>query len=233
MFSSLLLSFREGLEAALVVGIILAYLFQTGRKDLGKFVYFGALIGVVVSLVGGFIGFKEAQEIGEEGEELFESIMMLLASGLIGYFIVWMGKQANSISQDIKNKVGNNTTAIGLLVLSFLSVFREGMELCIFTLTKINEKASDVALGSALGLILAVLITYLIFKSSIKFNLKIIFKVLGLILIYLGAEMFAEGILKLTELGEEPFEVLLMMLFAIPSLYIFLKNDVKKLLKKA
>ncbi len=233
MVSSLFLSFRESLEAALIIGIILTYLFQANRKDLTRFVYYGALLGTAVSLIGGLIGFREAQELGEEGEEIFGSIMMLLASGLIAYFIVWMSSQANSISSDIKNKINGNTTAIGLLVLSFLSVFREGMELCIFALTKISEKASDVALGSGLGLVLAILLAYIIFKSSIKFNLKLIFKILGFILIYLGAEMFAEGVLKLAKLGEEPYEDILMALFAIPSLYFFLKNDIKRFLKKA
>lgn len=233
MLSSLLLSFREGFEAALVVAIILAYLFQTGRKDLVKFVYYGAILGIVVSLIGGFIGFKEAQGLGEEGEEIFQSIMRLVASGLIAYFIIWMGNQSNNISADIKNKVKSNTNVVGLLVLSFLSVFREGMELCIFTLTKISEKASDVALGSGIGIILAVILTYIIFKSSIKFNLKLIFKVLGFVLIYLGAEMFAEGLLKVTALGEEPFEAVFMALFILPSLYFFLKNDIQKLFNKS
>lgn len=232
MVSSLLLSFRESLEASLVVGIILIHLFQTGRKELAKFVYYGALSGVILSFIGGYIGFIKARELGKEGEELFKSIMMLLASGLIAYFIVWMGSQANSISADIKNKVAGNTTALGLSILSFLSVFREGMELCIFILTKVSEKASDVALGSSLGVVLSVLITYIIFKSSIKFNLKLVFKILGFILIYIGAEMFAEGIIKLTEIGEDPFDSLLFALFAVPSLFIFLKNDLKRIFKK-
>jgi high-affinity iron transporter len=224
----MLLSFREGLEASLIIGIILVYLFQIGRKDLTKHVYLGALVGILVSVIGGFIGFKEAQELDEEGEAIFESIMMLLASGLIAYFIIWMGNQANNISSDIKNKVGKNTNAVGLFVLSFLSVFREGMELSIFTLTKISEKASSIALGSILGLLIAVVLTYIIFKSSIKINLKLVFKVLGFILIYLGAEMFAEGVLKLFKIGEEPYEVIFMILYAVPSLYFFLKNNHKK-----
>ena len=163
MVASLFLSFREGLEAALVVGIILAYLFQTDRKDLKKYVYYGAAIGLIVSIVGGFTVFSQAKELSEEGREVFENIMRLLASGLIAYFIVWVGNQSNNISADIKNKVNKNTSTIGLLVLSFLSVFREGMELSIMVLTKINDNASDVALGIGLGIILAVILAYIIF----------------------------------------------------------------------
>jgi len=232
MVSSFLLALRESLEAALVVGIILTYLLKAGRKDLSKFVYSGALLGFIVSVVGGFIGFREAKALGNESEQVFQGIMMLVASGLIAYFIVWMGNQASNISSDVNDKVKSNTNVIGLFVLGFLSVFREGMELVIFTLTKINNKASDVALGSTLGIAFAIILTYIIFKSSIKFNLKLIFKVLGLILIYIGSEMFSEGILKFVKL-DDIFEVIFMVIFIIPALYFFLKNDILKFLNKS
>ncbi|BCN31140.1 FTR1 family iron permease [Anaeromicropila herbilytica] len=233
MISSLFLSFREGLEAALIVGIILIYLHQSERKDLGKYVYYGAVLGLIVSIVGGFMGFREAKELGEEGEEIFENIMRLLASGLIAYFIIWVSNQSNNISTDIKQKVSNNTSAIGLIALSFLSVFREGMELCIMILTKINENSLNVATGIGLGLLFAVLLTYVIFKSSMKLNLKLIFKALGFVLIYLGAEMFAEGIIGITGFNEYPFEVIFMVIFILPSLYFFFKKDINRILKKA
>lgn len=232
MVSSLLLSFRESFEAALVIGIILAYLVQTNRNDLSKFVYFGALLGFIVSIIGGFMGFREAKEMGEESEGVFKGVMMLISSGLIAYFVIWMGNQASNISAGIKDKVKNNSNGIGLLLLGFLSVFREGMELVIFTLTKINEKASDVALGSALGIVFAIILAYIIFKSSIKFNIKLIFKVLGLALIYIGAEMFSEGILKFIQL-DDIFEIIFMVVFILPSLYFFLRSDIVKYLKRS
>lgn len=233
MFTSMLLSFREGLEAALVVGIILTYLFQTDRRDLAKVVYYGAVLGLIVSVAGGFAGFMEASKLGDEGKEIFENIMRILAAGMIAYFIVWVGNQSRNISSDIKNKVGSSNSAVGLFVLTFISVFREGLELSIMILTKISENASDVALGTGIGLIIAVLLTYIIFRSSIKLNLKIIFKVLGVVLIILGTEMFSEGILGLTELGEEPFEAIFGVLYLIPTLFFFLRNDIKRLLKQA
>lgn len=233
MFSSLVLSFREGLEAALVVAIILTFLVQTGRKDLIKHVILGASIGAVVSIVGGFASFKEAQELGESAEELFEGAMMLLASGLITYFIVWMSSQSKGIGSTIKEKVNNNTSIVGLLLLSFLSVFREGLELAVFTLTKVSEKASNVALGSIIGIILAVIVTFIIFKSSVKLNLKVVFKALGLILIFIGAEMFAEGILEFIPFNSEAVELALKLVFIVPSLYFFIKDDIVKRIKKA
>jgi high-affinity iron transporter len=102
MLSSLVLSFREGFEAVLVIGIILTYLKQTNKEKLVKFVYYGTMLGVLVAVIGGYIGFKEAKELEEEGEKLFEAIMMLVASGLIGFYVVWMSNQNKNISQNIK-----------------------------------------------------------------------------------------------------------------------------------
>lgn len=140
MAGCLLLSLREGLEAALIIGIILAQLVRTGRKDLTKMVYIGALLGFIVSAVGGIIGFNEAQEAEKASEEIFEGIMMLLSSGLIAYFILWIHRNHGNTSS-VAKKVKRSTSAIGLLILSFLSVFREGLELVIFNLTKITESA--------------------------------------------------------------------------------------------
>jgi len=157
MLDSLLLSLREGLEAALIIGIILSQLVRLERKDLAKFVYIGAILGFIVSAVGGLIGFTEAQEAEEASEEIFEDIMMLLSAGLIAYFILWLHRNHGSASS-VTSKVTKNTNGIGLLVLSFLSVFREGMELVIFNLTKITESAFLVATGSIIGIVLAIAI---------------------------------------------------------------------------
>jgi len=231
MLDSLLLSLREGLEAALIIGIILSQLVRLERRDLAKFVYIGAILGFIVSAVGGLIGFTEAQEAEEASEEIFEGIMMLLSAGLIAYFILWLHRNHGSTSS-VTSKVTKNTNGIGLLVLSFLSVFREGMELVIFNLTKITESAFLVATGSIIGIVLAIVIAIVIFKTSIKLNLGLIFKVLGIVLILVGGEMFGEGLEKLFE-GGEMLETIGMIVFIVFSLSIFLKKDIQKLFKKS
>lgn len=229
MLDSLLLSLREGLEASLIIGIILAQITRIGRKDLNKFVYVGAVLGVVVSAVGGFIGFSEAQEVEEASEELLEGMMMLLSAGLIAYFILWIHRNQGNASA-VTQKVAKNTSAIGLFVLSFLSVVREGIELVIFNMTKITDSAFSVAIGSISGIILAVLIAIILFKTSIKLNLSLIFKILGIVLIFVGGEMFGEGLVKLFE-GGELLEGIGMAAFIILSLSIFLKADIQQLWK--
>lgn len=232
MLSSLVLSFREGFEAVLIVGIILAYLKQTNKEKLTKFVYYGTMLGILVAIIGGYIGFKEAQGLEEEGEEFFGAIMMLVASGLIGYFVVWMSNQNRNISQSIKSSVDKTSTGLGLFVLAFLSVFREGIELIAFILTKVSEKASSVAAGTGIGILLAVILGYALFKTSVKLNIKIIFKVLGIILIFVGAELFGEGLAKLIPAAGEFLEEGGAVLFGGISLLFFLKEDLKRLFNR-
>jgi high-affinity iron transporter len=229
MFDSLFLSLREGLEAALIIGIILAQITRIGRRDLSKFVYTGTLLGVIISAVVGFIGFSEAQEAGEAGEELIEGIMMLLSAGLIAYFILWIHRNQGHTSA-VTEKVAKNTSSIGLFVLSFLSVVREGIELVVFNLTKITESSFSVAIGSVSGIILAVLLAIILFKTSIKLNLSLIFKALGILLIFVGGEMFGEGLVKLFE-GGEILEEIGMAAFIILSLSVFLWADLQQLWK--
>lgn len=227
MFSSFLLSFREGLEAALIIGILLVQLVKINRKELSKYVLLGALVGLIVSALGGYTSFHALQETEEATKELFEGWMQILAAGLIAYFILWLHKN-NNVSHHIQSKVSNNSNIVGLFVLSFLSVFREGLELVIFNLTQVSENASSIAFGSIIGIIVAIILAYIIFKTSVKLNLSIIFKILGLVLILLGGEMFAEGLVKLIEGGGEALEAVGLLLFIVPSLYIFFKNDLQK-----
>lgn len=232
MLSNIVLSFREGLEAVLVVGIILTYLLQNNKQRLVKYVYLGTMFGVMVSVIGGYIGFSEAKELKEEGEELFEAVMMLVASGLIGYFVVWMANQNRNITQSVRNNVDKVSTGLGLFILVFLSVFREGMELVVFILTKVNENASSAAAGTAIGIVMAIIIGYLIFKTSLKLNIKVIFKIFGIMLIFVGAELFGEGLSKLIPSAGEILEEGGAVLFGGFSLLYFLKDNLKKFFVK-
>jgi len=227
MSSSLLLSFRECFEAVLIIGIIITYISQTGKQKLKPYVYYGAIAGLVVSLISGFISFNEAKELEEDGEEIFEGIMMLLASGLISYFVVWMANQNKNIASSLKDSVDKKSTAFGLFLLAFLSVFREGLELVIFTLTKINENASTIALGTVIGFGLAIVVGLIIFKTSMKLNIKWIFKVLGLIIIFIGADLLGEGLTKFFPNGGEVLEIVPCIIYSGLSLIYFLKDDFK------
>ncbi|KZZ83278.1 FTR1 family iron permease [Bacillus sp. SJS] len=228
MWSSLFLALREGLEAALIIGIILIHTTRINRHDLKSSVYLGAGIGLIVSIIGGLIVFSGAQEMEGSSEELFEGIMMLAASGLIAYFILWLHRNSD-VSNSVTSKVSSNASKISLFILAFLSVFREGLELMIFNLTQISHHAGLIAAGNILGIVLAVATTIVLFKTAVKLNLSVLFKVLGVVLIFLGAEMFGESLLKFYEDGGELLEKAGFALFMLPSLYILLKDDIKRM----
>jgi high-affinity iron transporter len=231
MNSSIILSFRESLEAVLIVGIILATLTQQNKQALKLYVIIGAIVGVVISILGGGLLFMSAQGLEEDTMELIEGIMMLLASGLIAYFVVWLAAQNQSISGSISASVTKTSTGLGLAVLAFLGVFREGLELVVFTMANLSAHANDVALGTLIGIIGALILGVLVFKSSLKLNLSWIFKGLGLILILIGAELLAEGLVKLNS-GMESVETPVMALYVILALVLFFKRDLIKLVRK-
>lgn len=225
MWSSLALSLREGLEVSLIIGIILAHVTKIGRKDLNYSVFIGAAAGLIFSLV---LGFNEARELEEESEEIFEGVMMLLAAGLIAYFILWLHR-SKEMTSSVTSKISRSSSKWGLIVLAFLSVFREGTELIIFNLTQVNQHASSIVFGSISGILLAIVITYILFKTAIKLNLWIIFKALGVFLIFIGGELCGEGLVKLFEAGGEPLEIIGFSVFTVASLYLFFQTELKKL----
>jgi high-affinity iron transporter len=224
MSSSFFLAFREGLEAALVIGIILAQLVKINRKELSKYVYTGVICGCIVCAVGGYIVFSSFKETEESSEVFLEGYMRVIASGLIAYFILWLHRNS-SVTRTIQSKVSNNASIMGLIILAFLSVFREGLELVVFNLSQISQDASTVVMGSVIGIIVAIAVAYIIIKTTVKLNLGFIFKILGIVLIYLGGELFAEGLVKIFG-GGESLETGALILFIVPSLYIFLKKEI-------
>jgi high-affinity iron transporter len=219
------------LEAVLIVGIILATLTQQNKQVLKPYVIIGASVGVAVSILGGSLLFMSAQGLNEETMALIEGIMMLTASGLIAYFVVWLSAQSHSISSSISASVTKTSTGLGLAVLAFLGVFREGLELVVFTMANLSAHANDVALGTLIGIVGALILGVLVFRSSIKLNLSWIFKGLGLILILIGAELLAEGLVKLNS-GLESFETPVMVLYTLVALTLFFKRDLLKLVRK-
>ncbi len=226
MWDILLLSFRESFEAWLVIGIIITYLKNKKCNNFVRSVYFGAVSGFVFSILLGVGIFNEARSLGGVGKEIFEGSMMLLAAGLVAYFIVWMNKQNQNIACLIKNQVEEKNTNLGIFVLSFFSVLREGVELTAFVLTKLESNPLAVLLFTLVGVALSILATIFIFYAASHYMIKYIFKFLGALLIYFGAEMFSEGIMKFLPLTGEEWEMILALVFALPAIYIFFKNDI-------
>ncbi|MFC1957729.1 iron uptake transporter permease EfeU [Chloroflexota bacterium] len=204
MLSALLITFREGLEAALIIGIILAYLVSTGNRDRFKSVWIGTTLAIVVSLVAGTVIYFSAGQLEGRSEQIFEGVATLIAAGVLTWMIFWMRKQAINIKShlhaQIQSSLGSGST-LGLLGLAFVAVVREGIEtvLFLFAAVRVSESALLSAMGSILGLGIAVAIGYSIYKGTSRLNLSTFFKITGLLLILFAAGLLAHGIHELQE----------------------------------
>ena len=209
MLSSLLITLREGLEAALIVGIILAYLARTDNRQGFKPVWLGVSLAVLVSLIAGVLIYLLAGELSGQAEEIFEGIAMFLAAGVLTWMIFWMRKQAINIKAHLHAQIQSvliRGSSLGLVILAFVVVVREGIEtvLFLFAATKIAESAVLFTVGGFLGLAIAIVIGYSIYKGSSRLNLRTFFNVTSLVLIFFAAGLLAYGIHEFIEAGIIP-----------------------------
>jgi len=209
MLSALLITFREGLEAALIIGIILAYLVSTGNRDRSNAVWIGTALAVSVSLIVGAAIYFSAGQLEGRGEEIFEGIATLTAAGVLTWMIFWMRKQAINIKKHLHTQIQSalgSGSALGLFGLAFIAVVREGIEtvLFLFAAVRVSESALLSAVGGILGLIIAIGVGYSIYKGTSKLNLSTFFNITGIVLILFAAGLLAYGIHELQEAGIIP-----------------------------
>jgi high-affinity iron transporter len=207
MLPSLLLSIREGLEAALILGIVLGALRQIQRRELAPAVWLGAGSAALLSLVAA-LGLNYLNLTLEgTAEQVFEGITMLLAAGILTWMIFWMARQARSLKTDLVS--GVRQASLGgwwsLFGLAFLSVLREGVELALFlTAAALTGGARATLTGALLGLGAAGLLGFLVFATSLRMELQPFFRVTGLLLLLFSAGLVAHGVHEFNEAGWVP-----------------------------
>jgi high-affinity iron transporter len=204
------ITFREGLEAAIAVGVIAGYLAAVGQQALTRWVYGGAAVAVVASLVGG-IALRGAADVVESA--LFEGIVYLTAAVFVSSMVVWMWRTGRTLAQKIRDRVDSATAiehygrrAAGLFLVSFLLVAREGIETALFLVAaSLGEQVqATVVVGGILGALAALAIAVVIVKGSQKVDLKLFFGVTSALLLILAARFTAAGIAELGEAGVVP-----------------------------
>lgn len=210
--ASFVVVFRETLEAALIVGIILAYLYKVKQTGFNKLVYAGVVAGILASIVAALLFLKVASGFEGEAEALFEGVAMLLAAALITWMVLWMLKQRHTIRTETEKRVQialDNGKKIELFLLPAIAVLREGVETVIFlgAISVAGAQAGSIALGSALGMGAAILLGYLIFVAAKRINLKHFFTASSIILILLAAGLSAHGVHELQEASIIPVVV--------------------------
>ena len=208
MLSTFLIALREGLEAALIIGILVAYLVKTGRNHLLTPLWVGVGLAIAASLaLGGFLSFTSA-ELTPRGEEFFAGTTSFLAVGFVTWMIFWMKRAARGLRDELHGKVDSAVGAgsLSIAVTAFVAVVREGLETALFIYTNFKTvgAASSATIGLILGLALAVALGYLIYNRSVKINLSKFFQITGTALVVVAAGVLSYGIHEYQELGWLP-----------------------------
>jgi len=208
MVPGFLIALREGLEAALIVGITLSVLSKAGQERYRKWVWLGVGSAVILSVI--VAGALQAFGATLEGraEEIFEGATMLLAAGVLTWMIFWMYRQSQRyldfIAQGVQ-QAASHSQRWGLFGIAFFAVLREGIETALFlTATALTLSRDQAFLGGLAGLAVAGLLGWALFASAIRLNIRRFFQVTSIILILFAAGLFAHGVHEFVEVGWIP-----------------------------
>lgn len=208
MLPSLLLSLREGLEAALIIGIVLGALRKIDRKDLSRFVWSGFSAAALVSIFVAVGLFTLGASLEGVTEAIFEGITMLFAAAVLTWMIFWMQSQVHSIRQNLESDVRRAsliTGGRGLFMLAFLAVVREGIELALFlTAATFTSTALGTLSGALIGLLISAVLGWLLFTTTLRLNVRRFFQVTSALLILFAGGLIAYGFHEFIEAGLIP-----------------------------
>jgi high-affinity iron transporter len=203
MFANFLIGLREGLEASLIVGILIAYLVKTERRHEIRYVWLGVAVALLVSVGFGIALNLTKQALTFEAKETFGGVMSLIAVGFVTWMIFWMRSTARSIKGELEGRI-DSALIMGpmmLAVVAFVAVGREGVETSMFTWVTGEAVADDASpyIGTALGIGLAILLGTLIYLGAIRINLGKFFTWTGAFLVLVAAGVLAYAVHDLQE----------------------------------
>jgi high-affinity iron transporter len=201
MTSALLVALREGVEAALVVGIVLVYLDRSGRRVLKRYVWVGVVAAAFASIVAGLL--LERFAISQDG---FEGVLMLVASALVVTMIAWMNRAARTLRKQIEQRIeayAQRTTiaaGLGIGAFVFLMVVREGAELVlILRAVELSSSGLEIWIGTLLGVAIAIAVGVFFFEGTLRIPLDRFFRATSIILLIVAFQLALTGIHELSE----------------------------------
>ena len=205
--AGLVTGLREGVEAALIVSIILAYLAKTGnQRHFGK-IWLGAGAAVAVSIAIGLVLFVTIGGFQEPAEQIFEGFAMVIAAGVVTWMLFWMRRTSANIKGELQAGVDRALVSggvVGLALLAFTAVIREGIETALFLMgqaTAAGSQATSTLLGAVIGLAIAVAIGWGLYRGARVINLRTFFQWTGIALIFIAAGLLSYGVHEFIEAG--------------------------------
>jgi high-affinity iron transporter len=209
LLATLVIFLREGVEASMIIAILLAYLNRIGRRDHFRDVFAGVAAALVLATAGGVLAYATIRSYdGSRVQTIFETATYLLAVAVLTYMTFWMRRHARSISTELRARTDaalDSRARWGLALLAFQAVGREGLETVIFTLAIVFSASAAGALGGALiGLACSLAIAFMIYKAGHKLNLSRFFTIIGVLLMVFAAGLLADSIQNMQELGWLP-----------------------------
>lgn len=208
MLANYLIGLREGLEAGLIVGILIAYLGKLGRRDLLGRLWVGVGIAIVVSLGFGALLTWGPYALTFQAQEVLGGVLSLIAVAMVTWMIFWMGTHGRSLSGELRGRMDAaiDRSWVAIVVLGALSVGREGIETALFVWANVSGGSDPVlgTVGALLGIATAVVISWAISRGLVRFNLSVFFTWTGLFLILVAAGVLVYGIGDLQEASVIP-----------------------------
>lgn len=209
MLATFIIGLREGLEAALVVGILLAYLTRVGRRDVAPRLWAGVGLAVALALAIGAVLTFGAYALTTQAQELIGGLLSLLTVAMVTWMIFWMQRTARTLTRTLEGGLQRALTdggAWAIVAIGFISVAREGIEttLLLWSMVQSFGASPEVLLGALLGLATAVVLGWLLMRGMVRVNLRVFFAWTGGFLVIVAAGILAYAIHDLQEAGALP-----------------------------
>jgi high-affinity iron transporter len=201
MGSSFLITLREGLEASLIVSILLTYLTKTDRKADARYVWWGTAVAILGCVVAGLIVYHALDGLNGKVEMATEGTIAFASTAVLTQMIFWMRKNSQGLSAGLRSKV-DASAMTALFTIAFVAVVREGLETVLFLLSAetTSTSGSAVVIGGLLGLVASVVLGIAIFAGGRKINLKLFFNVTAVLLILFAAGLAGKSVHEYREL---------------------------------
>jgi high-affinity iron transporter len=210
MVDAFVIFLREGIEASMIVAILLAYLDRAGQRRYFRDVFVGVAAALVLAAGGGVAAYLTIRTYaGSRVQTIFETVTFVVAAAILTYMTFWMRRHSRTMSSELRARaeaaLGRGARA-GLSLLAFQAVGREGLETVVFTLAiAFATSAGHVLIGGAAGLVVAALIACLIYRLGKQLNLGAFFTTVGALLMVFAAGLLADAVENLQQLGWLPF----------------------------